>query len=158
MADSFYATTSYRTIKVIPPNSVLEIEYVSCATIPTGITFAYGVPYDGWQGGTGPGIGLLDSIAVQLEQLVSNLDVVGGQATQDLDNNGTLADFVDLYVQYDRSAQGLPPLQETVTVNVNDFLTSETGIGGLVIPPSGGVTPTEAVQAAIARLEQLAAS
>lgn len=157
MAQSFYVTGSLSTIQIVPPNQVLNIEYVSCATIPTEISYAYGIPRASWQRGTGPGVGILDSIAVQIEELVTNLDVVGGQASQEQDHNGLLADFVDLIVSLDRSAQGLPPLTETVHIPILSFIVTDTGIGGLVIAPPGG-TPNEIVQAAIARLKQLAAA
>ena len=156
MALSFYPLGSYRTVKVLTGQSVLDIQYVTCATIPTGITFAYGVPHDSWQGGAGPGIGLLDDIAVQIEQLVTNLHVVAGTAIQDLDLNGLLEDYVALTVEYDRSSVGLPPLFGTVNVRIDNFLISDTGIGGLVIPPPGGLTPSQQVQAEYQRLATLA--
>ena len=153
---SFYPLGSYRTVKVLSGQTVLDVQYVTCVTIPTGMTFAYGVPWDSWQGGAGPGIGLLDSIATQLEEMATNLHVVAGSATQDLDANGLLEDFVSVTVEYDRSSSGLPPLYGTVNIPVNNFLISDTGIGGLVIPPPGGLTPNEQVQAEYARLQQLA--
>lgn len=156
MADNFYVLGSFRTIKPITGLTTLDVEYVTCATIPSAMTFAYGVPIDSWQGGTGPGIGLLTSIATGLEELVTNLHAVAGMAVQDQDRNGLLQDAVAVTVEYDRSASGLPPLYGTVNIPVNDFLTVDTGIGGLVIPPSGGVTPNERVQREYARLEALA--
>lgn len=156
MADNFYPLGSYRTVKVLSGNTILDIQYVTCATIPTGITFAYGVPIDSWQGGTGPGIGLLTDIATQLEEQVTNLHVIAGSANSDLDANGLLQDFVSVTVEYDRSAQGLPALYGTVNIPVNNFLSTDTGIGGLVIPPAGGLTPNQQVQAEYERLGQLA--
>lgn len=153
---SFYAIGSYRTVKVLSGQTVLDVQYVTSATIPTGITFAYGVPWDSWQGGTGPGIGLLDSIATQLETMVTDLHVIAGTATQDLDANGLLEDFVTVTVEYDRAATALPPLYGSVNIPINNFLITDTGIGGLQIPPPGGLTPNEQVQAEYARLEQLA--
>lgn len=152
---SFYVVGAYRTVKVLSGQTTLDVEYVTCATIPTGITFAYGVPIDSWAGGVGAGIGILDSIAVQLEELVTNLHVVSGTAINDLDKNGLLEDLVSLTVEYDRGG-ALPPLFGTVEIPVNDFVLSDTGIGGLVIPPPGGLTPSQQVQAEYQRLAALA--
>lgn len=156
MAGNFYPVGSYRTVKVLSGQTVIDVQYVTCATIPTGITFAYGVPWASWEGGTGPGIGLLDSIATSLETMVTDLHVIAGTANADLDANGLLEDFVSVTVEYDRSASGLPPLYGSVNIPVNNFLTTDTGIGGLQIPPAGGLTPNQQVQAEYARLEQLA--
>jgi hypothetical protein len=152
---SFYPLGSFRTVKVLTGQSTIDVQYVTCATIPTGITFAYGVPIDSWQGGVGPGIGLLDSIAVQLEELVTNLHVVAGTAITDLDANGLLEDKVSVTVEYDRGGV-LPSLFGTVDIPVDNFLISDTGIGGLVIPPPGGLTPSQQVQAEYQRLAALA--
>lgn len=155
MPGSFYPLTSFRTVKVLDASTILDVQLVTCVTIPTGITFQYGVPYAGWKGGTGPGIGLLDDIATQIETMVTDLHVTAGTASQDFDKNNLLIDEVELVVELDRSGVGLPSLTETVTIPIDLFVTTDTGIGGLVIPPVGGLTPNEIVQAAYQRLVQL---
>src|SRR6185437_2383125 len=118
MPTNFYTQGSYRTVKVMDGLTTLDIQFVSAVTVPTGIGFAYGVPYDSWQAGSGPGIGILESIAGQLELLASGHHVVAGMATQDLDANGLLADFASVVVEYDRGAAG-PPLQTTVDIPID---------------------------------------
>ena|ERR1051326_3380408 len=156
MADSFYVIGSYRTVKVLTGQTVVDVEYVTCATIPTGITFAYGVPIESWTFEPQAGIDLLNVIATQLEEMVTNLHVVSGTAISDLDQSGLLQDYVAVTVEYDRAAQGLPPLYGTVNIRIDNFFLTETGIGGLVITPPGGLTPNAQVQQEYARLQALA--
>src|SRR5690349_137074 len=118
MPTNFYTQGSYRTVKVMDGLTTLDIQYVSAVTIPSGIGFAYGVPYDSWQAGSGPGIGILESLAGQIEILVSGHHVVAGTATQDLDANGLLQDFVSVVVEYDRGGTAAP-LQTTVDIPVD---------------------------------------
>jgi hypothetical protein len=158
MADSFYVIGSYRTVKVLSGQTVLDIEYVTCATIPTGITFAYGVPIDAWTFEPAAGIDLLNQIAVQLESLVTSGHVVSGSAVQDLDANGLLEDFVAATVAFDRSAQGLPPLYGTVNIPVNALIADTITFGGHVYSSTSGPSPIALVTAEYARLEQLAAA
>jgi hypothetical protein len=156
MANTFYVRGSYRTVKVLDGSTTLDIQYVNCVTIPTGIGFAYGVPYASWQGGSGPGIGILDSIAGQLELLASGHHVVAGMATQDLDANGLLQDFASVVVEYDRGPASTP-LQTTVDVPVDLLVYEDPGIGGFrPPPPPGQVSPGDACDAAYAGLAALA--
>lgn len=151
---SYQVVTSYRTVQVMSASTVLDAEYVVCLTVPSGIGFAYAVPLDSWKAGAAGG--LLDVIATQLEELAASNHVVGGVGVQDIDAQGLLSDAVDLTVEVDRTAQGLPPLDGVVTIPVQAFFLQETGIGGFHVP--GSVSPAALVDAEYARLEALAAA
>lgn len=151
---SYQVVTSYRTVLVMSQTTVLDAERVECITIPHAIGFAYAVPLESWRAGAGEG--LLDVIAVALEELATSNDVVGGIGVQENDPQGLLSDAVDLTVRFDRTAQALPPLDGVVTVPVQAFFSQETGIGGFHVP--GSVSPAALVAAEYARLEALAAA
>ena len=75
---------------------------------------------------------------------------------QDVDASGLLVDLVEVVVEYDRTAQGLPPLQGTVQIPIQAFFSQDTGIGGFHIP--GGESPNQYVVDEYNRLAALAAS
>jgi hypothetical protein len=150
---AFVPLDSYRTVKVLSQTDVVDVQYVSAVSSPSGFGFAYAVPYDAWLADGGGG--LLDVIAVQLEQIGSNGQMVASSATQDLDKNGLLQDYVSAVVEYDRSAQGLPPLSGTVEIPVQAFFSQDTGIGGFTVP--GAVSPNQYVVDEWDRLATLAA-
>lgn len=150
---AFTPLDSYRTVKVLSATDVVDVQYVTAISTPGGFGFAYAVPYQSWVSGAGNG--LLDVIAVQLEQIGSNGQMVASTPTQDLDKNGLLVDYVSAVVEYDRSAQGLPPLSGTVEIPVQAFFSQDTGIGGFTVP--GAKAPNQYVVDEYDRLATLAA-
>lgn len=150
MADQYYVITSYRSIQVMSPTTILDCEYVTCATTPHGFKFAYAVPLDSWI--KGDGTALLEVIASQLEALAANGEAIASQPIQEVDANGLLSDSVEVVVQYDRTAQGLPPLQGTVAIPIQAFFNQSTGIGGLTV----GEAPNQYVVDEYNRLAVLA--
>lgn len=154
MANAFYAVTSFQTIQVGTGNTVQDVEYVICSTIPTGIGFAYPVALGTWRADRG--VQVLEPMAVELENLVTNGHVVGGDATQSIDVNGLLQDAVDLIVEVDRSAQGRLPLQGTVSLPMpNLFLWTQDNA---IAEASGLQTPAQIVGEEYTRLQALAAA
>lgn len=150
---AFKVLSSYSTVKVLPGDLVFDAEYVTIRTLPTGITASYAVPIDAWRGDAGPA--LLGEIATGIEDLVSTWHVIGGSATQDLDDAGFLADYVDLIVAYTQP-EPLGTLTGVAHVLVDSFVNTQTGIGGLITPGSAGATPADVVSAEYERLAALA--
>jgi hypothetical protein len=152
MADAYFVQDSYKTTQVASGTQVVDIQYIVCLTIPTGIGFAYPMIYTTWQ--NGPPYVALQAIAVLLEDLVTSAHVVAGQAVQDLDANGLLQDYVDLIVQLDRSAQGLTPLDGTVSMSMSfiQLWAIDPSIGNA----SGQPTPSAKCAEEYARLQALA--
>lgn len=143
---------SYKTVQVTSDTTVQDIQYITCRTIPTGITFAYPMAHSVWK--AGPPYLILNEIATLLEDQVSGGYVVAGSAVQDLDAAGLLADYVDLIVQYDQTAVGLPPLQGTVSIpmGIISLYASDPGIAS----QSGIPTPGTTIGEEYARLKALA--
>jgi hypothetical protein len=117
MAAQYQVLDAYKTIQVLSQTQVVDVEYVTISTFPTGITLTYAMPIGTWQ--SGPPYTVFELMAAELENLVTNYHVVAGSAVQDIDANGLLADYVDCIVELDRSATGLPPLQGTVSIPVS---------------------------------------
>lgn len=151
---SFIPLGSYRTIKVMSATQVLDVQYVTCTTVPHGFGFAYAVPLTSWL--TGAGEGLLAVIADELEIIASNGQAVASSPVQDVDASGLLVDLVEVVVEYNRTAQGLPSLQGTTQIPVEAFFAQETGIGGFTIP--GATFPSQYVADEYTRLATLAAA
>jgi hypothetical protein len=155
MADSFYPLDSYRSVQVNTPTQVQDVEVVTVATVPTGVQFTYAVPLSVWKADSGvPTLGLMASY---IEGLVSGHHVTGGTPAQDFDPNNLLTDYVDLIVEYDRSAIGLAPLQGVASVPIASVViysagAAAQGFGGGVPDPQG------IVDAEYARLSALAAA
>lgn len=153
MAGSFYPVSSYRSVEVVSGTQVEDVEVVTSATIPTGIRFTWAVPLTVWEADSG--IPTLTSIADYLEGLVANNHVIGGTDSQDFDANNLLANFVDLTVAYDRSAQGLPTLTGVASVPITDIVvfaagSAAQGFGGGVADPTGPVDAEYSRLAALA--------
>ena len=140
MPDSFIPLDSYRSVQVTSGTQVQDVEVVTVATTPTGIQFTYSIPLSIWK--LDSGISTLDNMSSYLEGLVVGHHVVGGAPAQDFDTNNLLADYVNLIVEYDRSAQGLSPLQGVANVPIASVLIySEAGgaqgFGGGIPDPQG---------------------
>ena len=144
---------SFRTVKVLSPTTVIDVEYVTVQTIPHGLGWAYAIPLDEWRQG-GAGLTVLSAISAELENLYTYEHVVAAAPVLDVDLNGLLVDMVSLTVEYSRTAQGLPPLYGTVDIPIRLFvlLYAEEGIP----VPSGTVTPPQLVGAEYDRLAALA--
>ena len=151
---SYIPLGSYRTIQVMSATQVLDVQYVTCTTIPHGFGFAYAVPLASWLAGAGEG--LLAVIADELELIASNGEAVASSPVQDIDASGLLVDLVEVVVEYPMVAQGLPPLQGTVQIPIQAFFAQDTGIGGFTIP--GAKAPNQYVVDEYNRLATLAAS
>ena len=152
MAAGYYVVSSFSTVQVLSGNTVIDVEYVNAATTPTGIGFSYAIPVEVWklnQGGDA-----LPLIAAELENMVENYHVVGGDSVQTLDVNGLLADSVDLVVEYARPATGLPPLRGTVNVSMADIYLEATDPS--IYNATGRPTPQAQVEAEYQRLAALA--
>jgi hypothetical protein len=152
MAGTYRAYGGYKTVQVLSGGTVRDVQYQPATTLPNGLGFAYSIPYDSYLAGDGGG--LLDVIATQLEELFSNGQMIASEATQDLDGNGLIADFVTATVQYDQTATGLPPITGAVDIPVQAFFNQDTGIGGFRVP--GAKSPNEYVLEEYNRLVALA--
>lgn len=116
MPATYDVIDSYKTTQSLSQQQVVDVQYITISTVPTGITLSYAMPLKIWK--EGPPYDVLDGMAVELENLVTNSHVVAGQAVADLDANGLLADYVDLIVQYNQPNSNLPPLQGTASIPV----------------------------------------
>ena len=150
---TFTPLDSYRSVQVTTGTQVQDVEVVTGITGPTGITFTYAVPRIFWLDGSY--ITQLEDMAGYLEGLVTNHHVTGGSPSQDFDTNNLLADFVDLIVTLDRSAEGLQPLNGMASVPIASIVVFAAGAAAQGF--GGGIPdPTILVDDEYARLVKLA--
>jgi hypothetical protein len=140
MADSFYPLDSYRSVQVNTPTQVQDVEVVTVATVPSGIQFTYAIPLTVWKADSG--VPTLNLMSEYLEGFAPEHHVVGGTPSQDFDANNLLTDYVDLIVEYDRSATGLSPLQGIASVPIAAVVVysagaAAQGFGGGIPDPQG---------------------
>lgn len=89
---------SYSTVQVITPSLTQPIQYTTIQTQPSGVIASIALAKIDFQAGTGST--LLGIFADAIEQIMSHPEVIAGIGTQQLDENGLLADFVTFTVQY----------------------------------------------------------
>lgn len=154
MPANYQTLDSYKTIQVLSPQQVQDVQYVTAETIPSGIVFAYAIDYGLWLEDQGHNI--IGQMATEFELLVQNVHVVAGQPVQDVDKSGLLVDFCDVVVELDRTAQGLPPLTGTVSLPMT-LIAYEIQPQGQGNPP-GGHTAEDLCDQEYARLQALAAA
>jgi hypothetical protein len=95
---SYGLVASETTVQVVSPTVVIDIEYVTIQTQPSGVIASLPVMAFEFNGGTaGP---LLQSYADNIELMMQQPNVIAGQGSQTLDPNGLLADNVVFTVQY----------------------------------------------------------
>jgi hypothetical protein len=141
----FLPLDSYRSVQITSGTQVQDVEVVTSATNPTGIVFTYAVPLFVWTHNEADA--QLQSMADYLETLVADHHVTGGSPSQDFDPNNLLADFVNLVVTYDRSAQGLGNLNGQADVPIASVVVFAAGSAaqgfGAGLPDPAGLCDDE---------------
>src|SRR5437870_3802784 len=106
MAQGYNVVTQNRSVQVLGPTEVIDVEQVGIVTRPTGIFVEYPLPLILWQ--TRAGFEILGSLAAGIEQMISEGLAVGGSYVQDYDANNLLVDYCEFVVQY-VPTDGRPP-------------------------------------------------
>jgi hypothetical protein len=95
---AFAIVGSYPTVQVISPTLVLDIQYTTIQTSPSGVIASLPLAKADFDAGTaGP---LLTDYANNIELLMRQPHVIAGRGEQALDANGYLEDNVVFTVQY----------------------------------------------------------
>ena len=89
---------SESTVQVLSPTVVIDIEYVTIQTTPSGVIAAIPVQREQFDKGTANI--LLQDYANNIELMMTEPHVIAGQGAQTLDANGLLADNVVFTVEY----------------------------------------------------------
>ena len=154
MADNYVTGPASRTIRVLSPTAVADVERVPFVTKPSGVSAWRYVPYDSWLAqGADPWIGPL---ATAIEGLISGGLASYGAMIEDVDPaTNLIADFVQFTVAY-TSPDGSFTSTTTVDVPVN-LLTLDTGFFGNFGGVSNLASPADMLRAAYDRLAQTAA-
>lgn len=120
MAQSYSPATSHRSVQVLGPTQVADVQQAGFVTHPTGIYAEYPVPLPVWKDDRGAG--LIEAIASGIEGLIASTAAVTGSYVQDLDANGLLVDYIEFVVEYvAQGGLGLP-MTTTVLIPLESFL------------------------------------
>lgn len=95
---SYSLVASESTVQVLSPTVVIDIEYVTIQTQPSGVVASLPVMRSEFDAGTATP--LLTDYANNIELMMTQPHVIAGQGSQILDANGLLADTVVFTVQY----------------------------------------------------------
>lgn len=122
MAGNFSVVSHVRTVRVIGPTLVVDVEQVGFVTHPTGIYAEYPVPYSAW---TTEGAGVtISPLADAIEGVISGGLAVTGSYAEDIDASGLLVGYIDFVVEYDPPGGFLPPQQTSVRVTMDSLAAS----------------------------------
>jgi len=140
MADNYTVVSQRRTVQVLSPQEVIDVEEVGFITKPSGVYAQREVPLAAWSAeGAAAWIGPL---ATAIEGLISGGLATSASFVQDVDDSGLLTDYVEFVVTY-TPTDGLGlPMSTFVRVPVN-ALTLDTQFGTFL-----GTSPADQLRAA----------
>jgi len=126
MAANYTNVTARRTVQVLGPTEVIDVEEVGFYTIPTNIYAQVEVPYQAWLS-EGPAA-WVEPLATAIEGMISGGLATGGTFVQDVDASGLLTDYIEFTVTYTPTTGLGLPFTTAVDVPVA-ALTLDTGLG-----------------------------
>jgi len=95
---SYSIQGSYTTVQVITPTLTQPIQYTTIQTEPSKVIASIALDKIDFDAGTGATI--LGIFADAIETIMNHPEVIAGIGSQQLDENGLLADYVTFTVQY----------------------------------------------------------
>ena len=149
MASNYQPVGSNRSVQVLGPTQVIDVEEAQVVTAPSGVYFSFPIPLDMWL--QNQGADYLGTIASQIEQQISEGLAVTASYIQDVDPSGLLVDYLDFVVQYVPPGGLRGPFEGVVRMPLNLLLAAIDPFFGL-----GGNSPAELLSAELDRLKALA--
>jgi hypothetical protein len=98
VAANYYVYSQLRSVRVISSTYAQNVEIVGIKTLPTQLYVEYPVDLKDWADTQGRDV--LEPLAAQIEQQISEGLATGGSFAQDVDENGLLVDYFDFIVTY----------------------------------------------------------
>lgn len=118
MAASYSVVSQQRTVQVISPTLVRDVQQVGINTHPTGVYLEYPIDLIEWRATLGAGT--LGAIAEQVEGMIANTPAVAASFLEDVDDNGLLVGFLDVVVAYD-PPDNRPRMTTAVLIDLDTF-------------------------------------
>lgn len=125
MARDYTPLGDVRTVQVLGPSSVADVQRVSASTIPHNVYFERNVPLTIW--GTASADDYINELAVAIEQRLEGGIADNAGFVQDVDASGLLSDAIEFIVSIPPPGDAPGPFTTTVTVPVNLLV---GGLGG----------------------------
>lgn len=146
---TYVLLSSRSSVQVLSPTLVVDTVSCTIQTGPSGVVATREVPLSEFTADQGEGI--LNSLAVAIEQVMSDGMVSGASGTQLIDDSGLILDAVSFVVTY----QPPPPIPGPISVDVTipvDVLTADTSFGSFL----AGGSAADQISAAYQRLQAMA--
>src|SRR5205085_1998873 len=129
---SYVEQGSVRTIQVLGPTQVIDVERIDAVTTPSGVPFWRYVPVPAFLAeGSGPWLGTL---ADAIEQRISSGLADSAAMIEDTDANGLIQDLVRFTISVPPGADRPGPFTTTVDVPVKLLVGDTAFVGDLVSP------------------------
>jgi hypothetical protein len=129
---SYSLLASESTVQVLSPTIVNDVVYTTLQTSPSGVIASLPLAqseFDSGAAGT-----FLSAFADNIETLMKEPGVIGGQGTQTLDTNGLITDNVSFTVQYVPAGKSGTSITAEAVVPVYDLsLPADSGGGSSAI-------------------------
>lgn len=149
MADNYVTGPTSRTIQVLSPTEVADVERVPFVTKPSGVSGWRYVPIDAWA--TEGAAAWIGPLATAIEDLMAGGLASYAAMIEDVDPaTNLLADYVEFTVAYTPPGSGFTSTTR-VDVPVN-LLTLDTGFFGSFGGTGGLPSPTDMLRAAYDQL------
>lgn len=117
---------SYSTVQVLGPTLVNDVVYCTISTSPSGVIAS--MPVSTIAFSSNGAAQELTALADNIENLMSNTHVIGGQGSQTLDANGLLQDQVTFTVQYVAAGSSSGAVTATADVPVGLLSVDDSAI------------------------------
>jgi hypothetical protein len=152
MASYIYQGSS-RTIQVLSPTQVVDVERIDAVTTPSGVPFWRYVPVPAFLAeGSGP---WLEPLASAIEQRLASGLADAASMIEDTDANGLIQDLVRFTVSVPPGPGKLGPFTTTVDVPVQ-LLTLDLSLQGAIGASGTGETVASLFEDALAALHAIA--
>lgn len=127
MAGPYTVQSQLKSVQVLSPSQVIDVEVLGATTIPSGVYFEVSVPLASWSAGAFDAF--LSPVATAIEQRLSGGSADAASWRQDVDDTGLLTDYIDFVVSITPPAGTTGPMSTVVSVPMN-LLTADISIGG----------------------------
>jgi hypothetical protein len=129
---NYLVQSQRRTVQVLSPSQVLDVEEIGATTTPSGIYFQMAVPYESWLAVGSDAF--LTPLATAIENEISSGQATGAVWRQDVDDAGLLTDFIDFTVTIPPAAGRTGPMSTIVSVPTN-LLVGDPAFFNLTVAP-----------------------
>lgn len=130
---SYQVISQIKSVQVLGPTRVIDVEQVGVVTSPSGIYFEYPVPFDTFLDHEGRAV--IGPLVDAIEEVMAGSAAIGASYFQDVDAAGLLVDYLDVVVEFIPGG-ARPPMTTTIPISLASFsATGDPFLVGLATSP-----------------------